>query len=140
MPKDAAIIADIDGEVVFGGLHRGLRKVSVVAGAESFDYFIPRGKQFNVINGDHVSAGDQLTSGSPVLHDILRILGPDVVQRYLLIKFKKFIVCKVLILMIDILNLLFVKCYVKFVWLIQVIRDFLIGDRVDRIHFKTVMH
>ena len=24
MPKDPAIIADIDGEVVFGGLHRGL--------------------------------------------------------------------------------------------------------------------
>ena len=33
MPKDPAIIADIDGEVVFGGLHRGLRKVSVVNGA-----------------------------------------------------------------------------------------------------------
>ena len=26
MPKDPAIISDIDGEVVFGGLHRGLRK------------------------------------------------------------------------------------------------------------------
>ena len=47
-PKDPAIIADIDGEVVFGGLHRGLRKVSVVSGAESFDYFVPRGKQLNV--------------------------------------------------------------------------------------------
>ena len=30
MPKDPAIIADIDGEVVFGGLHRGLSKFSVV--------------------------------------------------------------------------------------------------------------
>ena len=48
IPKDPAIIADIDGEVVFGGLHRGLRKVTVVAGAESFDYFVPRGKQLNV--------------------------------------------------------------------------------------------
>ena len=28
MPKDPAIIADIDGEVVFGGLHRGMRKVT----------------------------------------------------------------------------------------------------------------
>ena len=33
MPKDPAIIADIDGEVVFGGLHRGLRKISVVSGS-----------------------------------------------------------------------------------------------------------
>ena len=32
-PKDPAIIADIDGEVVFGGLHRGLRKISVVSGS-----------------------------------------------------------------------------------------------------------
>ena len=31
-PKDPAIISDIDGEIVFGGLHRGLRKVSVVNG------------------------------------------------------------------------------------------------------------
>ena len=48
-----------------------------------YDYFVPRGKQLNVVNGDHVSAGDPLTSGAPVLHDILRILGPDVVQKYL---------------------------------------------------------
>ena len=74
-PKDVAIIADIDGEVVIGGLHRGLRKVSVVSGAETYDYFVPRGKQLNVVNGELVNAGDQITSGSPVLHDILRILG-----------------------------------------------------------------
>ena len=35
------------------------------------------------MNGDRVNAGDQLTSGSPVLHDILRILGPEIVQKYL---------------------------------------------------------
>ena len=26
IPKDPAIISDIDGEVVFGGLHRGIAK------------------------------------------------------------------------------------------------------------------
>ena len=35
MPKDPAILADIDGEVVFGGLVRGLRKISVVSGDQS---------------------------------------------------------------------------------------------------------
>ena len=83
MPKDPAIIADIDGEVVFGGLHRGLRKITIVNGAQSIDYFVPRGKQVNVFNGESVNAGDPITSGSPVLHDILRIMGPDMVQRYL---------------------------------------------------------
>ena len=47
-PKDPAILSDVDGEVVIGGLHRGLRKISVVSGPETFDYFIPRGKQLNV--------------------------------------------------------------------------------------------
>ena len=61
-PKDPAILSDIDGEVVFGGLHRGLRKVSVTNGVETFDYFIPRSKQLNVVNGDRVKAGDLINT------------------------------------------------------------------------------
>ncbi|MEX2437997.1 MAG: DNA-directed RNA polymerase subunit beta', partial [Candidatus Babeliales bacterium] len=82
-PKDAAIISDINGEVVFGGIQRGMLKISVVSAYETYDYLVPRGAQLNVANGDHVSAGDLLTTGSPVLHDILRIKGQDVLQRYL---------------------------------------------------------
>ncbi len=59
-------------------------------GAESHDYFVPRGKQLNVMNGDHVSAGDALTVGDPVLHDMLRILGPMWFNGTWLIKFRKF--------------------------------------------------
>ena len=139
IPKDPAIIADIDGEVVFGGLHRGLRKVSVVNWCMNhIDYFIPRGKQLNVVNGEQVNAGDPLTSGAPVLHDILRILGPDVVQRYLVDQIQ------------EIYRLQGIDINDRHIELIvrQMLRkvriidpgdtDFLIGDRVDRIHFKTV--
>ena len=35
MPKDPAIIADIDGEVIFGGLHRGLSKITIANGDQS---------------------------------------------------------------------------------------------------------
>lgn len=138
IPKDPAILADIDGEVLFGGLHRGMRKISVVSGDESYDYFIPRGKQLNVVNGDRVSAGDQLTSGTPVLHDILRILGPEVLQRYLVNQVQ------------EIYRLQGIDINDRHIELIvrQMIRkvrivdpgdtDFLIGDRVDKIHFKTV--
>jgi len=138
VPKDPAILADIDGEVVLGGLHRGMRKVSVVSGTESYDYFVPRGKQLNVVNGDKVSAGDPLTVGVPVLHDILRILGPDVVQRYLVDQVQ------------EIYRLQGIDINDKHVEVIvrQMLRkvrivepgdsDFLIGDRVDRIHFKMV--
>lgn len=138
MPKDAAIITDISGEVVFGGLHRGMRKISVVSGSESFDYLIPRGKQLNVANGDHVTAGDQLTTGSPVLQDMLRILGPDVVLNYLVNQIQ------------EIYRLQGIDINDKHIELIvrQMLRkvriadsgdtDFVIGDRVDRVHFKMV--
>ncbi len=138
MAKDPAILSDIDGEVVFGGIYRGLRKVSVVNGDESFDYFIPRGKQLNVINGDKVSAGDQLTSGTPILHDILRILGPEVLQKYLVNQIQ------------EIYRLQGIDINDRHVELIvrQMMRkvrivdpgdtDFLIGDRVDKMHFKVV--
>ena len=138
VPKDPAILTDIDGEVVFGGLHRGMRKVSVVSGAESYDYFVPRGKQLNVVNGDKVSAGDPLTVGAPVLHDMLRILGPDVVQRYMVDQVQ------------EIYRLQGIDINDKHVEVIvrQMLRkvrivepgdsDFLIGDKVDRIHFKMV--
>ncbi len=137
-PKDAAIISDIEGDVVIGGLHRGLRKISVVNGAESFDYFIPRGKQLNVVNGERVMAGDQLTTGLPVLHDMLRILGPDVVQKYQVNQLQAIYRLQG----IDI-NDRHVELIVR--QMMRKVRvvdsgdsEFLIGDRVDRIHFATV--
>ncbi|MFA6065607.1 MAG: DNA-directed RNA polymerase subunit beta' [Candidatus Babeliaceae bacterium] len=138
MPKDPAIIADIDGEIVFGGLHRGLRKISVVHGDEAIDYFIPRGKQLNVVNGEHINAGDPITSGTPILHDVLRILGPETLQRYLVNQIQ------------EIYRLQGVDINDRHIELIvrQMLRkvritdpgdtSFLVGDRVDRIHFKTI--
>jgi DNA-directed RNA polymerase subunit beta' len=139
VPKDAAILADIEGEVVFAtGLHRGLRKVSIVNSDESVDYFIPRGKQLNVVNGEHVRAGDLLTSGSPVLHDILRIMGPAKLQEYLVNQIQ------------EIYRLQGIDINDRHIELIvrQMLRkvrvvdpgdtNFFVGDRVDRIHLKTV--
>lgn len=137
-PKDVAIISDVDGEVVVGGLYRGLRKVSIVSGSETYDYFVPRGKQLNVATGELVKAGDPLTVGSAVLHDILRILGTDTVLRYLVGQIQ------------EIYRLQGVDINDRHIELIvrQMIRkvriidsgdsDFLIGDRIDKIHFKTV--
>lgn len=137
-PKDVAIIADISGEVVFGGLHRGLRKVSIVSGSESFDYFVPRSKQINFGNGDRVTAGDQLTSGMPVLHDLLRILGADVVQKYLVEQIQQIYRLQGIDLNDKHIELIARQMLRK----VRVIdpgdTDFLIGDRVDRIHFQAV--
>jgi len=137
-PKDPAILADIDGDVVFGGLQRGMRKISVVSGSDSYDYLVPRGKQLNVVDGEKVSAGDQLTAGSPVLHDMLRILGPDVVQKYLVDHIQEIYRLQG----IDINDRhveLIVKQMMRKVRVVdQGDTDFLVGDRVDRIHFKNV--
>jgi DNA-directed RNA polymerase subunit beta' len=138
VPKDPAIIADIDGEVVFGGLHRGMRKISVVSGYETYDYLIPRGKQLMVVNGDRVSAGDLLTSGSPVLHDILRIQGPEILQRYLVNQIQEIYRSQGIDINDRHIELL-VRQMLRKVRIVEPgDSDFLVGDRVDRIHFKTV--
>jgi len=138
MPKDPAILSDIDGEVVFGGLHRGLRKITVISGDDSHDYFIPRNKQLNVVHGDRVRAGDQLTSGTPVLHDILRILGPDALQGYLVNMLQE--IYRRQNVRID--DRHFEVIGRQMLRKVRIIdpgdTEFLIGDRVDKIHFKTV--
>lgn len=138
VPKDPAIISDIDGEVVFGGLHRGLRKITVSNGYESFDYFVPRGKQIMVMSGDKVSAGDPLTTGAPVLHDILRIMGPEILQKYLVNQIQEIY----LLQGIDINDRHIELIVRQMLRKVRVVEpgdsDFLIGDRVDRIHFKSV--
>lgn len=84
VPKDAAVVADIDGKIQFGGLHRGQRRINIIADDNQiYEYNVPRSKHLNVEDGEYVKAGDAMTSGMPNPHDILRILGPDELQRYL---------------------------------------------------------
>ena len=136
--KDSAIISDIDGDVVFNGLHRGYRKISIVAGEESFDYLIPRDKQLIVANGDRVKSGDALTTGLPILHDLLRILGPDVLQTYIVNQVQE--IYRLQGVDIDDRHIeLIVKQMLRKVRIIEPgDTDFLIGDRVDKVHFRNV--
>ena len=50
---------------------------------ESTELLIPRSKYLNVQEGDFVKKGDILVEGTPVPHDILRILGVEELARYL---------------------------------------------------------
>ena len=138
LSKDPAIITDIDGEVVIGGLHRGQRKLSIVSGDESFDYFVPRGKQLTVTTGDKVSAGDLLTVGDPVLSDILRILGPAALERYIVGQIQ--IIYRLHGVDIDDRHIeIIVRQMLRKVRILDAgDSKFLVGDRVDRIHFKQV--
>jgi DNA-directed RNA polymerase subunit beta' len=83
-PKEQAVISEIDGVVKFGGFQKGARKVLVVADdGEEREYLIPRGKHVYVHEGDRVRAGEPLMDGAVNPHDILDVLGPKSVQRYL---------------------------------------------------------
>ena len=83
-PKEQAVITEIDGEISFGGFVKGMRKVIVDNKVGDLkEYLIPKGKHVNVHEGDWVRAGEPLMDGSANPHDILDVLGPKELQKYL---------------------------------------------------------
>ena len=82
-PKDGAIIAENDGEIIFGKEIRGKQKITIKGkdGTET-NYLIPKGKQINYNPGEKISKGEYLLDGSPAPHDILRILGIEALTDY----------------------------------------------------------
>jgi len=83
-PHEQATITEIDGKVKFGGFVKGMRKVVVVSDSgEEREYLIPRGKHINVHEDDDVLAGEPLMDGASNPHDILRVLGENELQKYL---------------------------------------------------------
>ncbi|NCP63015.1 MAG: DNA-directed RNA polymerase subunit beta' [Alphaproteobacteria bacterium] len=86
MPKDFAVISEVDGRVEFGKDYKTKRRISVVPnedGAEPIEYLIPKGRHVVVFEGDFVKKGETLVDGNPVPHDILRILGVEALATYL---------------------------------------------------------
>ncbi len=86
MPKDYAVISEVDGRVEFGKDYKTKRRISVVPnedGAEPIEYLIPKGRHVVVFEGDFVKKGETLVDGNPVPHDILRILGVEALATYL---------------------------------------------------------
>jgi len=82
--KDSAIIAENDGQVIFGKEVRGKQRVSIVPedGAEPSNYLIPKGKHINFNQGEKIKKGEYLLDGQPLPHDILRILGIKELTEY----------------------------------------------------------
>jgi DNA-directed RNA polymerase subunit beta' len=85
-PKDPAVMAEISGRVeIFSDKRKGKMTIRVVsdAGIEK-DHHVPSDKQLLVHTGDYVQAGDPLTEGPLVPHDILRIKGEEALWSYML--------------------------------------------------------
>jgi DNA-directed RNA polymerase subunit beta' len=84
-PKDPAAIAEISGQVELKSDKRK-GKMTIIVRSEKMEkeHHVPRDRHLNVHTGDIVDAGDALTDGPLVPHDILRIKGEESLQRYLI--------------------------------------------------------
>jgi DNA-directed RNA polymerase subunit beta' len=85
-PKDPATMAEVSGKVeIFSDKRKGKITIKVLseAGIEK-DHHVPADKQLLVHTGDYVQAGDALTEGPLVPHDILRIKGEEALWAYML--------------------------------------------------------
>ncbi len=82
-PKGQAVIADISGVVSIEESEKA-RKITITgSGGKERAYQVPRRARLRVRDGQEVAAGDQLTEGSASPHDILRVLGPQAAQLYM---------------------------------------------------------
>jgi DNA-directed RNA polymerase subunit beta' len=81
--KDSAIIAENDGQVLFGKEVRGKQRISIQPeNGEPSNYLIPKGKHINFNQGEKIKKGEYLLDGQPLPHDILRILGVEELTEY----------------------------------------------------------
>ena len=83
-PGETAVMSEINGTVKFGPISKGKRKLIITGDdAAEREYDIPRGTHINVQEGDRVKAGEPLMDGPLNPHDILRVLGAQVLQQYI---------------------------------------------------------
>ena len=89
-PKDPAAMAEISGRVELrSDKRKGKMTITIRSESEQGkvimekEHHVPRDRHLNVHTGDLAEAGDALTDGPLVPHDILRIKGEEALQRYL---------------------------------------------------------
>jgi DNA-directed RNA polymerase subunit beta' len=91
-PKEPAAMAEISGRVELRTDKRRGKMTIIVTGAASRageeamtrEHHVPHDRHLLVHTGDYVEAGEPLTEGPLVPHDILRIRGEEALQQYLL--------------------------------------------------------
>jgi DNA-directed RNA polymerase subunit beta' len=90
-PKDTAILAECDGLVsIAEESKRGKRSVMIrTENGEEKEHLVPKAVQLTVRSNERVRAGDAITAGAPAPQDILRILGKEHLQEFLISEVQK---------------------------------------------------
>ncbi len=84
-PKGQAIMCEAAGTVSSEEI-KGKRRINVVGAdnAEAISYDVPYGAAVLVKDGDYVESGDLITEGSVFPQDLMKIKGPQGVQKYII--------------------------------------------------------
>ncbi|QBQ54654.1 DNA-directed RNA polymerase subunit beta' [Nitrosococcus wardiae] len=83
-PKDPAVLAEISGTVSFGRETKGKQRLIITGSdGERHEELIPKWRQVNVFEGEHVEKGEVIVDGPPAPHDILRLRGVEELTQYI---------------------------------------------------------
>ena len=84
--KDPAILAEKSGTIEFGKETKGKQRL-IIRDKENdeilYEELIPKWRDINVFDTEHVKQGDMIADGEPNPHDILRLLGVQELAAYL---------------------------------------------------------
>jgi DNA-directed RNA polymerase subunit beta' len=83
IPKNKAVLSDIEGIISIKKDEAGMRHIHVTSLDEERVYDVVAVRQLLVEDGERVMPGQALTAGNPDPQDLLRLLGGDATARYL---------------------------------------------------------
>ena len=85
VPKDASVLAPATGIVRFGKETRDKVKLQIVSDKEEKlgEVSIPRRRHINVLEGNHVTAGELICEGTMNPHEILKYKGVEALTDYI---------------------------------------------------------
>ena len=83
-PKEPSILAEVSGIVSFGKDTKGKQRLVITMDdGETYEELIPKWRHVIVFEGERVEKGETIVDGEPNPHDILRLLGVEALDEYL---------------------------------------------------------
>jgi DNA-directed RNA polymerase subunit beta' len=83
-PKEPSILAEVSGIVSFGKDTKGKQRLVITKDdGDTYEELIPKWRHIIVFEGERVEKGETIVDGEPNPHDILRLLGVEALDEYL---------------------------------------------------------